>query len=288
MPVTRAPYSIYRHLARALWPNLKGGEVLFMVYGMTCYYDASSKEEVHDRPLVLVGVAATEAKWTLFEERWAAILAEKNIEYFDSAACSGWHGEYAIWNRDNDVRNAFLESLSSTIADTAAHFVHAWMYPADWHAVNREYVLDQGDILSSSPYALLATLGGQLLERNLEASPFLTAGYQLVHVLEYGDRGQGRLRHLIERGEIPFSVQKKWDKKTGHKVHAFAACDLIAYYVRRAIERHAARGAKEVPLTLAKHLSKLPNPYEIHADATHLRRICERFPEDFPKRESQA
>lgn len=279
-------YSIYRHLARALWPNLSGGDLLVMVYGMTCYYDACSKEEVLDRPLVLVGIAATVDKWTQFEERWADALQERGIPYFDSAACSAWRREYEKWNKDEGIRGPFLERLAAIIAETASHFAYARMVPAHWHAMNSEYVLD-GDEKSSSPYATLAMFAAELLHRTMRKSPFLTPGWQAVHVMEYGDTGQGRLRSLAARGEVPLSFQRKWDKETDLKIHAFAACDLVAHYVRRSIERHQTGKTKwkVFPSVLAKHFQTIAQPYEVPVDLDTLRLICERFPEYFPRRE---
>ena len=251
-----------------------------MVYGFTCYYDASSKEEVHSRPLVLAGLAAPTTKWEQLEIEWATTLADEKIDYFDSSACSGLYREYSAWRERPEVRDEFLDRLSAIIAKTVSLMVCAWMRPADFHAVNNEYALDRGEF-SQSPYEMLALLGSTHVDDRLNSSPFITPGFHTAHIVEYGDAGQGRMRHLIQRGLVPLSTARKWDKKTGHKIHAFAACDLVGYYVARALERE-----NKPPRTLGKNLQDVPT-YLMHADVTKLTRMCEMYPQDFPRREPQ-
>jgi hypothetical protein len=40
----------------------------------TAYYDAASKEEATDSPLVVAGFVATEAGWIEFERAWRTAL----------------------------------------------------------------------------------------------------------------------------------------------------------------------------------------------------------------------
>lgn len=278
-------YSIFRHLARALWPNLRDSEAVFMVYGITCYYDASSKEEVLDKPLVLAGIAATEAKWTQFEEKWATILAGlgKGIEYFDSAACSEWQGDFKTWNRDAAARAALLERLASTIRETGICISIAWMRPRDFHAVNREFVLDaRDDVLS--PYRTLADVGSDQFNDRLSSSPCLEPGHRIAHIFEHGDSGQGPMRNLIARGKLPtMAVQVKWNKTTGDKVHAFAACDLVAYYYGRALKRQHAGRDGGIPAELQEHFRHIKT-YAGQISARVLRETCEADPCSFPRR----
>jgi hypothetical protein len=125
-----------------------------------------------------------------------------------------------------------------------------------------------------------------MLDGKLASSPFLTPGFTTAHIVEQGDAGQGRLRHLIERRGMPLAILPKWNKDTGEKIHAFAACDLFAYYARRAIERQLAGKPKQTPPVVAKHFRGIPT-YELHADSQKLRCICEMYPEDFPRREAR-
>jgi hypothetical protein len=276
-------YSLVSHLKSALWPNFHG-EVLFMVYGITAYYDASLKEEVHDRPLVLVGIASTTTQWEAFEAKWAAILAEKDIEYFDAAACSAWKGDYKTWNRDHGIRDPFLVSLARLIGEVAVcKVVVAEMLPADFAAVNQLYVMDKDD-LWPSPYPLLAHWSMRATHLALEQSPFVTPGYRLAHLLEYGDKGQGAIRKLIEREpDVPMAIAQKWNKATNDKIHAFAASDLFACYARQAIElqRKGVRD-KKMP-AVVRELSKIPL-HSVRFEQSNLIKLCESAPQLYPKR----
>jgi hypothetical protein len=282
VPIQSEGYSLFRHLARALWPG-RAHEGAFVVYGITSYYDACSKEEVRDRPMVLAGVVATEGNWTRFEERWASILATKGIDYFDTAACSAWSGKpYSDWNRDHNIRNPFLSSLAEEVKAAAALTCIVEIIPADFEAVNRVYTLDQ-DEHWPSPYPMAAHACMGIVNVKLPTSPYLTPGFQLAHVIEYGDRGQGVIRTLIEKEEVPIAIQRKWNKQTGQKVHAFAACDLVAFYARYVIER---RNSQKTAPDVIQVLRQIPLG-SVRLDQETLVEICERAPHLYPKRSPQ-
>lgn len=275
-------YSVFRHLAAAFWPNRDPERCVFMVYGITAYYDASSKEEVADRPMVVVGIAATVDQWERLERDWASVLDEKHIEYFDSAACSAWKGTpYKNWARDHGIRDPLLVALAEILKTAAIHVAVARIVPRDFDTVNREYVLDQDEHWPSC-YPLLTHWCMRAVEVGLESSAFLTPGYKLAHLIEKGDTGQGVIQKLIDREALPISIHRKWDKKTGDKVHAFAACDLLAFYARKATEVELARERKKAPAVVGV-LRQIPMTSATFSVKT-LTDWVEQLPDLYPRR----
>lgn len=275
-------YSLFQHLSTAFWPNLNGREALFMVYGITAYYDASSKEEVLNEPLAVVGVAAPVHKWDAFERDWAAVLEKHGVEYFDAAGCSSWRGEpYKYWNRDNAKRDAFLLRLAEILRDTASKVAMASIVPADFQEVNKLYMLDE-DEHWPSPYPLATHWCLNWIQQDLATSPFSTPGYEVAHVIEKGDTGQGVIQKLIEREVVPISIQEKWNKTTNRKLHAFAACDLMAHYGRKALKVSAAGERKRAPNVVGV-FRQIQMPHIAFSRQT-LIQFCESHPTRYPRR----
>jgi hypothetical protein len=111
-----------------------------MIY--TGYYDASSKEEIVQAPLVVAGLGASEAKWIEFEPSWEAVLKEHDVEFLDMAKCAQWMGHpYDKWKRDESIRAPFLGALAKILTEMVTQAVVVRIIPADFNAVNAIYYL---------------------------------------------------------------------------------------------------------------------------------------------------
>jgi hypothetical protein len=165
-----------------------------MVY--TAYYDASSKEEIVDVPLVLDGIAASEAKWVQFEAVWSRVLDEKDVEFLDIAKCAQWKGHpYDTWNRDESIRIPFLQRLAEILTVTATQAVVVRILPADFNAVNARYSLGNEYWQGAYSTATIKCVG--IMENLLYPRPDVD---HIAHIVEQGDTGQGAIVNLKSKG----------------------------------------------------------------------------------------
>jgi hypothetical protein len=249
-----------------------------MVY--TAYYDASSKEEAVNTPLVVAGIAATEDKWIQFESDWKRVLDNYDVEFLDMAKCAQWQGHpYNTWNRSENLRRPFLCGLAEALAIAATHIVVVRILPADFTAVNARYHLGNEFWPSAYPMAVLKCMA--LMEQCLEGR---VAADEIAHVIEQGDSGQGALVALEAKG-FPLSVWPKRDKRTGRWFHPFGACDMVAYEYRKAVEKKLALGTHRFRFRgLLRALRKIPTK-SVYIHEAGLIAGCEAAPDKYPRRD---
>lgn len=244
----------------------------------TAYYDASSKEEEVNKPLVVAGVAATEDRWTQFESDWKRVLDNYDVEFLDMAKCAQWQGyPYNTWNRSENIRRPFLCGLAEALTNAATQVVVVRILPADFNAVNMRYRLGDEFLPSAYPMAVFKCMG--LVEELCNRA----APDEMAHVIESGDSGQGALVALEAKG-FPIAIRPKQDKRTGRWFHPFGACDMVAYEYRKAAEKKLALGTHRFALrALLRTLRKIPTR-SVYIDQAGLTAACEAFPNKYPRR----
>lgn len=247
-----------------------------MVYRV--YYDASSKEEKVAEPLVLAGIAATEAKWIQFEQDWRRVLAKYDVEFLDMAKCAQWMGyPYDTWNRDEKgMRIPFLGALIKILRQAATQIVVVRIIPKDFNAVNARYRLGTKFYPSAYPIAAVKCMG--MVETIFARRP---EAYALGHIFELGDAGQGALKLLLPLG-VPLNIWPKQDPHTKRWIHPFGACDMVAWEYRKRIKERLENVKRTMRGSLIE-IRKIPTK-TVYMDQKGLTAMCEADPKQFPRR----
>ena len=253
----------------------------FAVLAPVAYYDASSKEEVSDRPLVVAGLLADQPHWEEFDREWERVLTDEGVTHFHMKDFMPSWGEFSSWRGNEARRDGFMRRLIGLMHDYELRAFTYRIFPRDFNAVNSEYAL--GREYASGAYAVAAH--GCMREVDL----WLQANHPdagVYHLVSKGDTGQGdlvnlRVRMLQAYGDCPMQVLPAKNDR-GEWFHPFGACDLVAWEHRAAIERMTG-GRFEPPPWFELLLDSVPHVPK-YTDEQSLRETCEGNPEIYPRR----
>lgn len=274
--LTARAYSVFSHLGGALWLRHDPSRSFFMIY--TAYYDASSKEEKVDAPLVVAGIASTEEKWIQFEDDWTRVLRTYDVEFLDMAKCAQWQGHpYNTWKRSENYRRPFLCGLIEALANAALQVAVVRILPTDYHAVNARYCL--ANEYFQGPYATAAIRCMGLMEQELRAG---TEANPMAHIVEEGDTGQGAVAMLGAKG-FAVAVRPKQDPRTGQWFQPFGAADMVAYEYRKQTQGRMNDDARPFRASLVSLWMKIPTRW-VYISQQNLIDMCEALPDVHPKR----
>jgi hypothetical protein len=151
-------------------------------------------------------------------------LSEFGVSSLHMKRLTAWQGEYAVWERNEVTRTAFLKSLVAVAHDTVEYAVSLRGLPSDFHAVNKRYHLARPFLETPYPFAAIRCM--RLVEEWLwRPRPHA----DLAHIVEKGDLGQGALAALIATGSDHISIQPKRDPQTNEYCTPFQIADFLAY-----------------------------------------------------------
>jgi hypothetical protein len=263
------------------------------------YFDAASKEEFPDQPLVIAGTVATETGWAEFNRAWVTaleILGPPGVTHFHAVDCAHCRKEFAPWLRPDKVQcdpkfkpaqRRLLEELIEIMRRNILFVCTFWIKPADYNAVDQEYELETE--FFSGAYSWAVTYATMIAERWVgEHFP----EHEMVNVLEKGDTAQGKYLDLMHSAQSlgmvsPWTVLPECDKKTGKWIQPFGASDFVAYEHSLYINRKM-RGNTGKPRGSYLALRRaLPNWISGSATQEGIREWCESMPALYPRRDGR-
>jgi hypothetical protein len=156
-PAGRQHYSFIRHLAWSVWLNHDpNGCIVTVSNEFFAAYDASGSENDRLGVLVVVALAASEHKWTTFENEWRRVLKEFEVPYLHVKELNHRHsgvGVYAKWKDDDVTPKLFLKKLIKALRIGINKTFCYGTVLRDYREINAIFKLREG---AGSPYVLTA------------------------------------------------------------------------------------------------------------------------------------
>jgi len=245
-------------------------------------YDASGSENDPSGVLVVVALAATEAKWQKFEQDWGRVLEKFDVPYLHLKELNHRHsgqGVYAKWKDDDETPQLFLRELIKALKRGINKTFCYGTVLDDYKEVNATYKLREG---AGSPYVLTAgschDLVNNWMKRKYPRHP-------IFHVFEQGDCGQRALEKLARRHNKVIIPIPKINPETGDRWIPFQGADLFSGAYRNAANKRGRVQSYEDYGPVFNELAvMLPQKSLIHHTVT-LRALCEANPDRCPRRE---
>ena len=237
------------------------------------YYDASGADGAQGH-LVVVGLAATEKKWSKFEKLWQGVLTDFGVTYFHMKEFAHSRCEYKTWKGANERRNRFVAALLKAIKLGVNKGYFTGVANETMTLVNNQY--DMG--VETGVYTLTANVCRRRIEHFVQRKH---RGSAIHHVFEKGDKGQGNLRRLMElnpHSAAGFSFVPKM-LPDGSRLRSFEAADLIAYEGKRLLDDRVAGWPRPLRKSALEIGRTLPM-YGTIIEKEQMLKICEEAPPD--------
>ena len=224
-------------------------------FGMfTCYFEASGDEHTQ-LLLVVAGFVSSAEQWIEWEQKWLERLAEDGLEYFHNAELYGWECSRKVH---------LIADLSEITSHYMAHKFGVIIKNTDLVAGLSRAARDKWHIGAYS-------LAGRTIVSTARLWADSWGGRLPELIFEKGDKGHGKLRHLMVTQGYPepiFRPKRAYrDKKSGF-LHSPAvplqAGDLLAsqiFAMGRSV--FSSKGVQGKLYRINDHLDKISGEFGV-------------------------
>ena len=166
---------------------------------ITAYFDGSWNDEA---PAVMAvgGFLSSEKRWRWFEDRWAKLLAEFGLKYFQMREFTTCSGQFDGWKAREPDRREFIRRATDLIGKVAWQSVAAAVLKDDWNFCNEGYALDENRFY---PYPLC---GWACIQHVQIWCQNQKRPYPLGQVLYFFEKDDPNQDDLRKRAEIDFGI----------------------------------------------------------------------------------
>jgi hypothetical protein len=274
------PYFYIRHLANALYGPHDRREV--SIVALAAYFDGSWTDKPNDPPWLMAvgGFIASEERWLWFEDKWAELLADFGLKYFQMKEFATFTGEFSGWKEREPDRREVIRRATDLIGRAAQQSVAAAVLSDDWDYCNQGFALDENRFY---PYPLCGWACIQhVLICCLNQRPPRPLG-RVLYFFEKGDPNQDDLR---KPAEIDFGIEIQTpkaipDDSTVRPLGALQAADFAVWHFRNVVRKKQAGMLDEYREDFKLLFSRVPTyPHHAHFSMDIYPR---RLPDDPPE-----
>jgi hypothetical protein len=230
---------------------------------LSVYFDGSWNDE---SPSVMAvgGFLSSEGLWLWIEDKWAELLSDFGLNYFQMRQFTTFSGQFKGWEDRESDRREFVRRATDLIGQTAMQSFSATILMKDWEFCNQGYALDDSRFY---PYSLCGWACIQHVRVWCQNQKPPRPLGRVLYFFEKGDPNQDDLRKRADRDfgieiQTPKAIP---DDPSVRPLGALQVADFAIWNVRNLIRDQAAGELTRYRKDFELLFSRVPTyPHHVH------------------------